>query len=621
MKKRFTYSTLIFLFVLIWGTNAPGLQAQSWIIGAPDPTIGASASFTALVQWKQFNVMHPDGVIIDSCDIYPTSGPGSPFTIVIQNSSQQVIASYSGTTTVTSGLPQRIHLNLLIPPGTGYRWGFSVNPGMLRNSTGAVYPYEVPGVMSITGNTFNVVYYYFFYNIRIRLPIYNTDAALTRMTAPADTTCSGVQPVSVLLKNMGPSDLNFAELHWRVNSVVQPVLNWTGSIGVGDSLAVVLGQYNFQTGTTYAIEANVFEPNGFHDSITHNDTVQGMVEFVKPSPEAALTVPGTIAICQGDSVSLTGTLTGTGPWHLTLKEGQTTHQYPGILSSPFSLTFHPVSTTNYILTTVSDATGCSSEIHDTVQVLVTPQPPAAITPPSPSAICAGDSIVLMGSVGAGFSYEWYKDGVLLPGITSFTMVAKDPGDYTVKVTSPVGCSKLSQPHQLIVNPLPTVSLGNDTAVLPGITLMLDAGAGFNTYLWSTGEITQAINVDSTGVGIGLKTIWVEVTDNFSCKGRDEITINFTPHPGIRELVQGAQLSVYPNPGQGVFSLRMEGLPEGVYQLEVSGVGGRVVYRKPIHYTLQGENIMLDMSPLASGTYFLTMNGTHGAITTKIVIQK
>lgn len=44
----------------------------------------------------------------------------------------------------------------------------------------------------------------------------------------------------------------------------------------------------------------------------------------------------------------------------------------------------------------------------------------------------------------------------------------------------------------------TVNLGNDTIIDEGTSIILDAGNPGAVYLWSTGESTQSINVDTTG---------------------------------------------------------------------------------------------------------------------------
>ncbi|MFZ1369181.1 MAG: hypothetical protein WAR78_02300, partial [Ferruginibacter sp.] len=136
-------------------------------VGPVNNSIGAGAGSTILIGTQQmfFDVLAPS-ITINTVTIYPTASIGSSFTIVIQNSSTaQVYSSGPMTTTVTGGTtPQVVTLNAVLLAGTGYRFGFSTNPGMWRNSLGAVYPYTLPGVVSITGNSFDPDYYYWFYN-------------------------------------------------------------------------------------------------------------------------------------------------------------------------------------------------------------------------------------------------------------------------------------------------------------------------------------------------------------------------------------------------------------------------------------------------------------------------
>ena len=131
--------------------------AQIYTIGAASPAIGSSSIYTSNNHFLLFNVLNANGVKINSIDVYPGTN-NTPFTIVVQNSSQTVIASFTDTVTTTSGA-QTVPVNFVIPQGTGYRLGLGVHSGMVRNSTGANYPYTVPGLMSITGNTFQSSYY------------------------------------------------------------------------------------------------------------------------------------------------------------------------------------------------------------------------------------------------------------------------------------------------------------------------------------------------------------------------------------------------------------------------------------------------------------------------------
>ncbi|WP_258098488.1 T9SS type B sorting domain-containing protein [Marinoscillum pacificum] len=62
-----------------------------------------------------------------------------------------------------------------------------------------------------------------------------------------------------------------------------------------------------------------------------------------------------------------------------------------------------------------------------------------------------------------------------------------------------------------------VDLGNDTTICVDEILTLDAGEGVQ-YIWSTGEVTQTIDIDTAG------TYWVEVTGPGGCTSFDDIVV-------------------------------------------------------------------------------------------------
>lgn len=92
------------------------------------------------------------------------------------------------------------------------------------------------------------------------------------------------------------------------------------------------------------------------------------------------------------------------------------------------------------------------------------------------------------------------------------------GGYTVSMTATVGgiSQTLSQPVEILTNDL-MVDLGQDTTICPDEILTLDAGTG-TSFVWSTGETTQTIDVDTTG------TYWVEVTTGNGCTDFDDIEV-------------------------------------------------------------------------------------------------
>lgn len=59
-------------------------------------------------------------------------------------------------------------------------------------------------------------------------------------------------------------------------------------------------------------------------------------------------------------------------------------------------------------------------------------------------ICTTGSLLLRTNNGAGYTYQWLKDGTNISGATQQTYLATTAGVYTVRVSQPGGCSRVSQ---------------------------------------------------------------------------------------------------------------------------------------------------------------------------------
>ncbi len=68
---------------------------------------------------------------------------------------------------------------------------------------------------------------------------------------------------------------------------------------------------------------------------------------------------------------------------------------------------------------------------------------------------------------------------------------------------------------------PEINLGNDTTILEGNTIVLNAGEGMDGYLWNTGDEGQGLIVWDTGI------YWAQVAKS-NCFAKDTIKISLTP---------------------------------------------------------------------------------------------
>ncbi|MDO9512211.1 MAG: hypothetical protein Q7J34_10670, partial [Bacteroidales bacterium] len=76
------------------------------------------------------------------------------------------------------------------------------------------------------------------------------------------------------------------------------------------------------------------------------------------------------------------------------------------------------------------------------------------------------------------------------------------------------------------SPQPTL---NDTIVCLGSPVLLDAGAGYASYLWSTGASSQSILVYLAGV------YTVSVSNASGCQGSAQATVSNLPIPSPKMI--------------------------------------------------------------------------------------
>lgn len=159
-----------------------------------------------------------------------------------------------------------------------------------------------------------------------------------------------------------------------------------------------------------------------------------------------------------------------------------------------------ISTADAYTVTVTDANGCEASAS-TVAIL-TPTPNPQIQ--GDLAFCPGSSTTLQ--LTANFAqYSWSN------GATTAAIQVESGGDYSVTVTDENACTGSTMATVIALdNPVPVIT-GN-LSFCAGNTTTLDVGLGFATYLWSTGETSPSIIVDT------VASFSVTVTDANGCTG-------------------------------------------------------------------------------------------------------
>jgi hypothetical protein len=155
-------------------------------------------------------------------------------------------------------------------------------------------------------------------------------------------------------------------------------------------------------------------------------------------------------------------------------------------------------------------------------------------------ICYGESTTLTASGGA--SYKWANNSALS---NSILVTPTHDSTFTVRVTTEQGCyadvSKTIKVHQS-----PLLEPFADTIICSGQHIVLQAkasGMGL-TYLWSTGETSDVIDLSPTED----TTIWVTVSNMKHCSVTEGILIEIMPLPpiaitGSQAICAGSELTL------------------------------------------------------------------------------
>jgi hypothetical protein len=222
--------------------------------------------------------------------------------------------------------------------------------------------------------------------------------------------------------------------------------------------------------------------------------------------------------------------------------------------------------------------------------------------------CFGEYVTLFVSASANPSplYQWTGPLGIIGGATSDVLSlgplnTGQSGMYFCTVRNQCDTIQSVQIN-LTVYPMPYPNIGNDTSICAEFSIMLNAGAGFDSYIWSSGQSGNPVSIDSTGFGTGTHTIYVTVTDN-GCVNTDSIHLTFD----ICTAVSGEELlpaiMYYPNPASTTLNLKLPDEMSNAW-FEIFDTGGRIVYRAQLEAGKNSENIGF----LVPGIYSFSIRG-------------
>ena len=172
-----------------------------------------------------------------------------------------------------------------------------------------------------------------------------------------------------------------------------------------------------------------------------------------------------------------------------------------------------------VIYTMIDGAGCSYDT--TINIFVNPAPVLDLG--NDTAICVGDQIIInSGNTVPGVGFIWNTGGIN----DTINIQANSTNTYSLTATTIEGCVG-EDSIEVAVNPLPQITLSNDTLICIGTEAVITATGG-DVFTWSNGMSTQTIQVSPN-----QSTIFqVTVIDSNQCVDDSAMLVTVTPLPII-----------------------------------------------------------------------------------------
>jgi hypothetical protein len=220
----------------------------------------------------------------------------------------------------------------------------------------------------------------------------------------------------------------------------------------------------------------------------------------------------------------------------------------------------------------------------------------------PSYACVGTTSLYYTDIPVGCHCQWSVNGIIQPDTLSPPSITWiQNGLKMVEVI--FHCDNGQGPGPAAMNVFipeaPDVFLGNDTSILQGQSLILDAGNPGSHYLWSTGDTTRFLTVTATG-RYSVNVI------NYC--GEDADTIDVSVFIGIGEPETPAPCFRFSLHDRGI---QLSGIPEGKSSVRLISAEGKLLYGG-----VPGSVI----SVTAPGIYFISVEYGCMTCTRKILIH-
>ena len=333
---------------------------------------------------------------------------------------------------------------------------------------------------------------------------------------------------------------------------------------------------------------------------------------VSPMVTSLLTISNNATnntVCQGTPVTFSSVVVngGTTPaynWLINgMSQGSSTPQF-----QPITLSNNDI--ISCILTSSASCLTSSTSISNTSTITVNPSPVFVTSSNSP--ICSGTTVNLSSTTLAGSSYSWsgpngFSSSSQNPTLASSTLAMS--GSYSLMVTTN-GCSTTNS-LSVVVNATPPTPIISSN----GMTLTSSSPNG-NQWIYNGVNIAGANSTTYVATQNGAYTV---IITQDGCTATSAVFNEISA--GIEEensITNG--FVIFPNPSNGLFTLKFNQKEVANYTIEVRSLNGQLVDFYELNNVSNEFNYSMDLQSQSKGMYFIHINNGTKSVTQKISIQ-
>jgi len=304
-------------------------------------------------------------------------------------------------------------------------------------------------------------------------------------------------------------------------------------------------------------------------------------------------------VCFSNCVIFTGTSTGATLFTWNFGDSTTSNA-----ASPTHCYKHPGS---YQVTLIASNSTCSDTAKQTVEEYPIPVAAFSSTAFGCGSLCV--NFIDMSTVSGGgtiAAWSWnFGDGTAASALQNPNHCYATPGTYNVELTvvSNAGCdTTIGYPVE--ISPWPVVSISvSPSPVKAGVpeTFIDTNSKGIANYNWNFGDGSTGMGdtVTHTYAMGGTYYVLLSVTSDSGCV--DTASLLVTVPAGIQSINSPSEaVSIFPNPSNGKFELKITNAESGIKNVEVYNVLGEKVSQ----YSSLNTQYYIDISSQPTGMYFV-----------------